>query len=183
MRKSFILLLAVLCALFLFGCVSEEPVVTTTPENPTIAPTEAPTEPVTEAPTEPTEPETTAPVLDTTKFYDIDVTGMTEAEAKEAIVERINNYSLTLTVNKKAITFSGGQAAKALNRNLPLRGIFCSTSWAEQSLVTLQRPLPVISSFLPRRSLRSSSSTLAPCWAAVMAANIPAGPPPIIIPS
>ena len=38
----------------------------------------------------------------------------------------------------------------ALNRNRPFRGVFCSTSWAEQLLVTLQRPFPVISSFLER---------------------------------
>ena len=85
--------------------------------------------------------------------------------------------------SKKAMIFSGGKAVMALNRNLPFLGVFCSTSWAVQLLVTLQRPFPVISSFLPNRSFRSRIRIFAPFWAAVMAANIPAGPPPMIMPS
>jgi hypothetical protein len=57
------------------------------------------------------------------------------------------------------------------------------TSSGEHRLVTLQRPLPVMRSFFPRRPFFSNNRTRAPCWAAIMAANIPAGPPPITIPS
>ena len=101
MRKSFIVLLAALCILCLFGCDTGNTAVPTEPEVPTAAPTEPPTEPATEtlpAPTEPepTEPEPTDPVLDETKLYGIDVTGMTAAQAKEAIQNSINNLRFLL---------------------------------------------------------------------------------------
>ena len=86
-------------------------------------------------------------------------------------------------LSKKALVFSGGNAVMALYRNRPFLGVFCRTSSAVQSLVTLHRPLPVISSFLPGRSLRSKTRTFCPRFAAVMAAKRPAGPPPMIIPS
>ena len=86
-------------------------------------------------------------------------------------------------LSKKAFVCSGGKAVITLNRNRPFRGTFRKTSWAEQSLVKLHRPLPVISSFFPSLPFRSRSSTRLPLWAAVMAAIIPAGPPPITMPS
>ena len=43
-----------------------------------------------------------------------------------------------------AFTASGGKRVTALVRNRLLRGTFCSTSGAAQSLVTLQRPFPVM---------------------------------------
>ena len=58
-------------------------------------------------------------------------------------------------------------------------GVFFKTSSHGQSFVTLQRPFPVMSSFLPRRSFGSSSVTAAPCSAAQPAAIIPAAPPPM----
>ena len=80
--------------------------------------------------------------------------------------------------DKQVWLYSGGKASMELYKNLPLRGVFCKTSCPVQSFVTLQRPFPVIRSFLPRRSFRSSKSTFCPRLAAVMAANIPAGPKP-----
>ena len=115
MRKVLLILLATLCVLCLFGCNSNEP-------TPTVAPTEAPTVPPTVAPTtppetepEPTEPAPTDPVLDETKLYGIDVSGMTAAQAKEAIQNSINEYKLVLTVNGKALTFTGKGLSMTLN--------------------------------------------------------------------
>ena len=117
MRKSFIVLLAALCILCLFGCDTGNTAVPTEPEVPTAAPTEPPTEPATETLPAPTEPEPTEPVLDTTKLYNIDVTGMTEAEAKEAIQAAIDDYTLTVTVNRKSVTFSGSDLSMTLNED------------------------------------------------------------------
>ena len=86
-------------------------------------------------------------------------------------------------LSKKVFVCSGANAVIALNRNRPFLGTFCKTSWAVQSLVTLHRPLPVISSFFPSLPFRSRSRTRFPSFAAVMAAIIPAGPPPITMPS
>ena len=66
--------------------------------------------------------------------------------------------------------------AKAPYRKRPFRGMFRSSSSREQLLVTLHRPLPVMFSFLPSRSLGSSSVTCPPLSAAAIN---PAAPPPI----
>src|SRR5699024_10900671 len=58
------------------------------------------------------------------------------------------------------------------------RGTCAKNSSKSATLVTLQRPLPVIYSFFPSFSLRSSSTTRAPSRAAKSAAIMPAGPPP-----
>ena len=53
-------------------------------------------------------------------------------------------FSGTPRPSKNAFTASGGKRVTALVRNRLLRGTFCSTSGAAQSLVTLQRPFPVM---------------------------------------
>lgn len=117
MRKTLLILLAALCILCLIGC-NPDPTPTEPPtEAPTAAPTTTPTEPPeTDPPV--TEPEPTDPVLDETKLYGIDVTGMTAAQAKEAIQNSINNYKLVLTVNGKALTFTGSGLSMTLNEEV-----------------------------------------------------------------
>ena len=66
----------------------------------------------------------------------------------------------------------------ALYKKRPFRGTAASTSSGEQWLVTLHRPFPVIYSFRPTLGLRSTRQTWAPRRAAVMAAIMPAAPPP-----
>ena len=53
-------------------------------------------------------------------------------------------FSGTPRPSKNAFTASGGKRVTALVRNRLLRGTLCSTSGAAQSLVTLQRPFPVM---------------------------------------
>jgi len=67
---------------------------------------------------------------------------------------------------------------RALNKNLPLCTVFCMTFSGSQSFVKLQRPFPVIISFRRGLSFRSNTRTFEPHSAAVMAAIIPAAPPP-----
>ena len=66
------------------------------------------------------------------------------------------------SASRNSITRAGGYWVTALYRNRPFRGTFCKTSSTAQQLVTLHRPLPVIRSFFPRRSLRSNTSTRLP---------------------
>lgn len=117
MRKTLLILLCALCILCLIGC-NVDPTTTEPPtEAPTATPTDAPTEPPVTEPPE-TEPEPTDPVLDETKLYGIDVTGMTAAQAKEAIQNSINNYKLVMTVNGKALTFTGSGLSMTLNEEV-----------------------------------------------------------------
>ena len=93
-----------------------------------------------------------------------------------AIGAAINLASRSFTPQEVASRLSN--RAKAPYRNRPFRGMFCRSSSREQLLVTLHRPLPVMFSFLPRRSLGSSSVTCPPPSAAAIAAIRPAAPPP-----
>lgn len=114
MRKLFLILLCSILAVTLFGCGGQQQPVTTDPQpSTTVAPTEPEeTDPVTQPPTEPAP---TEPVLDTTKLYGIDVTGMTAEEAKAAINDAITSYTLSLTANGKSFTFTGKELSLALS--------------------------------------------------------------------
>lgn len=109
MRKFLALVLIAASMLCLFGC-ENNPVPET---EPSIA---APTDPIPEQTepvvTEPTEPD---PVLDTTKLYGIDVSGMTAEQAKAAITESIAAYKLNLKVNGQYITFTGEKLGMTLS--------------------------------------------------------------------
>lgn len=112
MRRSFMVILALVLALLLFGC-SQHP----SPTEPA-ATVPAATQPVTEpAATEPnaTEPAETEPLLQSASLYGVDVTGMTAQEAKAAISQAIDNYTLILTVNNRNITLSGKDLSLALS--------------------------------------------------------------------
>ena len=90
-----------------------------------------------------------------------------------------STFSGTPSASKNAMVSRGVNRVSAPYKNRPLPGMLASSVSRSQSLVTLHRPLPVIFTFLPSRSLGSSSVTAAPCRAAVMAAIRPAAPPPI----
>ena len=90
-----------------------------------------------------------------------------------------STFSGTPSFSKNAMASRGVNRVSALYKNRPLPGMFPSSVSRSQSLVTLHRPLPVIFTFLPSRSLGSSSVTTAPHRAAVMAAISPAAPPPM----
>ena len=89
-----------------------------------------------------------------------------------------STFSGTPSASKNAMVSRGVNRVSAPYKNRPLPGMLASSVSRSQSLVTLHRPLPVIFTFLPSRSLGSSSVTAAPCRAAVMAAIRPAAPPP-----
>ena len=90
-------------------------------------------------------------------------------------------FSETPSSSKKLMVLSASKLANELYINRGLTGIFFICSSVELLLVTLQRPLPVILSFLPSFSFFSNSSTVFPNLAAWTAAKQPAAPPPIII--
>lgn len=128
MRRFFMVLLALLLTVCLFGCgKKQDPAATTVPT--TVPP--AATVPTTTAPavTEPevTEPEETQPTLDNTKLYGIDATGMTADEAKTAISNAISNYTLTLTVNGQSMSFS----SKTLSMSLSEEGF---NTWFQDTI-------------------------------------------------
>ena len=64
-----------------------------------------------------------------------------------------------------------------------LRRTFFKNSSGPQLLVTLHRPLPVMSSFLPGASICSRTVTRLPACTAAPAANSPAAPAPMMIQS
>ena len=68
----------------------------------------------------------------------------------------------------------------ALCKKRPPTGMASINSRGVQSFVTLQRPFPVMRSFLPKSLFGSSSTVLRPRPAARAAQNVPAAPPPII---
>ena len=71
---------------------------------------------------------------------------------------------------------------KELYRNFPFPGVFLiKSSMFSSDDVILHLPLPVIESFFPRVAFFSSSVTSLFDFFAVIAAIIPAGPPPITI--
>ena len=86
--------------------------------------------------------------------------------------------------DSKNSTVSAGE-----NRDIaPVRkrgfvGTLARNSSRGQSFVRLQRPFPVISSFLPHSELRSNSAVFLPPRAHCTAAKSPAAPPPTIITS
>ncbi len=124
MRKFLAILLIAATMLCLFGC-KPEPASETEPSSPTSSPegtdptvtdptdSTDPTDPT--DPTQPPEPTEPPPVLDTTKLYGIDVTGMTSYQAMAAIRNSINAYKLTLDVNGKPITFTGKDLGMSLS--------------------------------------------------------------------
>ena len=71
---------------------------------------------------------------------------------------------------KNAMVSRPSNREKALYKNLPFRGTLASKVCTSALLVTLHRPLPVMFSFFPSRSLGSSSVTRAPRSAAETAA-------------
>lgn len=86
----------------------------------------------------------------------------------------------TPSPSKKALVSAGMKRVSAPYRKRPLVGTFAMNSpISGQSLVRLQRPLPVIESLRPQTGFFSNSVTRAPACAAAPAAIIPAAPPPI----
>ena len=88
-------------------------------------------------------------------------------------------FSGTPRVSNNSMVAAGGKAYSAEYKNRPL----CRTKWrnsrTSQSLVTLQRPLPVMSSFCPGPlGLCSTTVTDKPLAQAAPAAISPAAPPP-----
>ena len=90
-------------------------------------------------------------------------------------------FSGTPSSSKKLMVHSASKPANELYIKRGLTGIFFICSSEGLLLVTLQRPLPVMRSFLPSFSFFSKSSTVLPKRAAFTAAKQPAAPPPIII--
>ena len=112
MRKLFTVMLAFSLTLLLFGCNGQ-----TTPTEPaSTAPvtTQPVTEPVNTQPNI-TQPEETEPLLQNASLYDVDVSGMTAQEAKDAICQAIAGYTLTLTVNNRSIEISSQTLSLALS--------------------------------------------------------------------
>ena len=70
---------------------------------------------------------------------------------------------------------------KASLRNWAFFGNLNINSSNDAAFVILHRPLPVIRSFLPNDAFFSSKTTLLPSCADLIAAIIPAGPPPTTI--
>ncbi len=91
-----------------------------------------------------------------------------------------STFSGTPASSKNACTCVLENRLKAVYKNFPLCKKLAIISSRSLAVVTLQRPFPLMSIFLPSRSFFSKSVTVAPCSAAVMAAIIPLAPPPII---
>ena len=82
--------------------------------------------------------------------------------------------------SNRAITCAGGQAASAEYKKRGLRRTCFKNSCSSQAFVRLQRPLPVISSFLPGVGMCSSTVTRWPARTAHPAQNSPAAPAPMM---
>ena len=82
--------------------------------------------------------------------------------------------------SNRAITCAGGQAASAEYKKRGLRRTCFKNSCSSQAFVRLQRPLPVISSFLPGVGMCSSTVTRWPARTAHPAQNNPAAPAPMM---
>ena len=85
-----------------------------------------------------------------------------------------------ISSSNRAITCAGGQAASAEYKKRGLRRTCFKNSCSSQAFVKLQRPLPVISSFLPGEGICSSTVTRCPARTAHPAQNSPAAPAPIM---
>mgnify|MGYP003309019941 CR=1 FL=1 len=99
MKKCLALLAALVLVMGLAACGGGKTPETTAPT------TEATTAPTT-VPTEPTTVPTTAPAEPSALVGGIDLTGMTTAEAAEALNAAAANYRLSLNVNGKTLSFS-----------------------------------------------------------------------------
>lgn len=100
MKKCLALLAALVLVMGLAACGGNAPETTAPTTEATTAPTTVPTEPTTVPTTAPTVPSDGALV------GGIDLTGLTTAEAAEALNAAAANYRLSLTVNGKTLSFS-----------------------------------------------------------------------------
>ena len=92
-----------------------------------------------------------------------------------------SSFNGTSNSSKKLLISQLKNLLNTLYKNLPLPGIFFTNSCNDAVFVTLQRPLPVINNFLPKRLFFSNNITSAPFCAALTAAMSPAAPPPTTI--
>ena len=90
-----------------------------------------------------------------------------------------STLSGTPSPSKKSIASCPSKRENTEYKNRGFCGTWASSSSQVLSFVTLQRPLPVMFTFLPRRSFGSSSVTYAPLRAAQIAAIMPPAPPPM----
>lgn len=98
MKKCLALLAALVLVMGLAACGGNAPETTAPTTEATTAPTTVPTEPTTVP--------TTAPAESSALVGGIDLTGLTTAEAAEALNAAAANYRLSLTVNGKTLSFS-----------------------------------------------------------------------------
>ena len=108
------------------------------------------------------------PAVDDGFYYDID---LGNDVIREEDLEKIEKEMKKISKSNKLI--------KSIPHSLN-DSIFFINSSISAELVILHLPLPVISIFFPSFSFCSYNVTLFPAFAAVTAAIIPAGPPPIM---